>query len=259
MSSETHVWNGERAQLGQWRDLEGVAVMTVRPGDLPPTPAFVHHCCGSLRDAGFRTVVTPALSPAEVGPYLQAGFTEREQLHVLICELGTKAGRPHLSPTLGGVEFRRSRASDLPATLAVDHSAFDRFWSFDRDALLEACGATPQSRFRVAAAGSSPVLAARGFAPADIVGYCITGRSRYQGFLQRLAVAPQAQGLGIGRELVSDAMRWLARRRSRSCVVNTQESNQRARVLYESCGFTIAPAGLFVLEHDLVADRDAVI
>lgn len=258
MPPETHVWNGERAHLGQWRDLEGVAVITVRPGDLPPSPAFVHHCCASLRDAGFRVVVTPALSPAEVGPYIQAGFTEREQLHVLISDLAAPETKARPSPNLGGVEFRRSRASDLPATLAVDHSAFDRFWSFDREALLEACGATPQCRFRVATAGSSPLLAQQGFATSDVVGYCITGRSRQQGFLQRLAVAPAAQGLGIGREMVWDAVRWLARRRSRSCVVNTQESNVRARILYESCGFTIAPAGLFVLELDLAAERDAV-
>lgn len=254
-----HVWNGERAQLGQWRDLDGVAVITVRPGDLPPSPAFVHHCCDSLRDAGFRVVVTPALSPAEIGPYLEAGFREREQLHVLICDLQRPPQRGRGQPPPPGVEYRRSRATDLPATLAVDHAAFDRFWSFDRDALLEACGATPQSRFRVAVDATNPVLAERGFAPGDVVGYCITGRSRYQGFLQRLAVAPQAQGLGIGRELVWDAVRWLARRRSRSCVVNTQETNERARVLYETCGFSIAPAGLYVLEHDLVADRGAVI
>lgn len=259
MPPEMHVWNGERAQLGQWRDLEGVAVIAVRPGDLPPSPAFVHHCCGSLRDAGFRVVVTPALSPAEVDPYLQAGFHEREQLHVLTCDLQapSRIGRGPHPPS--GIEYRRSRPVDLPATLAVDHAAFDEFWCFDRDALLEACGATPQSRFRVAAAGTNPALADRGFAPTDVVGYCITGRSRYQGFLQRLAVAPPAQGMGIGRELVWDAVRWLSRRRSRSCVVNTQESNERARVLYESCGFSIAPAGLYVLERDLVADRDAVI
>ncbi|MFN8105650.1 MAG: GNAT family N-acetyltransferase [Acidimicrobiia bacterium] len=259
MPPEMHVWNGERAQLGQWRDLEGVGVIAVRPGDLPPSPAFVHHCCSSLCDAGFRMVVTPALSPAEVGPYVQAGFHEREQLHVLVCDISGLPQRHRPVSPPAGIEYRRERVADLPATLAVDHAAFDDFWSFDSDALAEACNATPQSRFRVAAAGSNTVLGDRGFAPTDVVGYCITGRSRYQGFLQRLAVTPAAQGLGIGREFVWDAMRWLARRRARSCVVNTQESNVRARVLYESCGFSIAPAGLYVLERELVAHRDAVV
>lgn len=262
MPPEMHVWKGERAQLGQWRDLEGVGVIAVRPGDLPPSPAFVQHCCMSLRDAGYRVVVTPALSPAEIGPFQHAGFREREQLHVLIRDLGGAPPRSHprsRGAGFGGVEFRRSRPTDLAGTLAVDHAAFDDFWCFDSDALLEACGATPQSRFRVATAGSNEVLAERGFAPGDVVAYCITGRSRYQGFLQRLAVAPAAQGLGIGREFVADAVRWLTRRRSRSCVVNTQETNRRARVLYESCGFSLAPAGLYVLERDLVGDRDAVV
>lgn len=259
MPPEMHVWNGERAQLGQWRDLDGVGVITVRPGDLPPSSAFVHHCCKSLHDAGFRVVVTPALSPAEVGPYVQAGFREREQLHVLVCDLTRPPPRHQPMATSAGIDYRRSRAADLPATLAVDHAAFDEFWSFDSGALAEACDATPQTRFRVATAGANVVLAERGFAPADVVGYCITGRSRYQGFLQRLAVAPGAQGIGIGHELVWDAVRWLTRRRARSCVVNTQETNSRARILYESCGFSIAPAGLYVLERELVAHRDAVV
>jgi len=259
MPAELHTWRGERAHLGRWRDLDGVGVIATRPGDIAPTPGFVEHCCAWLRSAGYHVVVTPALTPGEIGPYVKAGFVLRERLHVLVHDLASPLGRIRSVRTPQGLTFGRARPADLEATLDVDRAAFDGFWRFDRDALTEACTATPQSRFRVAfvdGAGAGP-WRQLGYAEGDIVGYCITGRSRYQGFLQRLAVAPGAQGRGLGRELVWDAVKWLGRRRVRSCVVNTQESNVRARELYETCGFVLAPSGLHVLTRDLTTHPDA--
>ncbi len=242
MPSKLHVWNGERAHVGRWRELTGIAVIAPLPGAVPLSPEFIEQCCSVLRDDGYDRVVTPALAQNELMPFMQAGFTTREQLFVLTHNLhGLRV------PRLDGITLRRSRSSDLARTLSVDAQAFDDFWRFDSESLGEACTATPQTRFRVAVSERRLENDARSLPAGLVLGYCIAGRSRHQGFLQRLAVAPEAQGLGIGSALVWDALGWLFRRRSRTRIVNTQESNRRAMALYKACGFVESPTGLHVL------------
>ena len=84
-----------------------------------------------------------------------------------------------------------------------------------------------------------------------IVGYAITGRAGRRGYLQRLAVAQDQTGRGIGRALVSDGLRWLRRRGAQRCLVNTQVGNERALDLYERIGFRREPVGLAVLARRL--------
>jgi ribosomal protein S18 acetylase RimI-like enzyme len=243
MSTELQVHNGERAHVGQWRELDGVGVIAPPPGEASPGVATIGHFCDVLGTEGYRSVVTPALTSTELVPFLQAGFVTREQLHVLVHDLRTITD----APPPRDMTLRRARNSDVAPSLAVDRTAFDAFWRFDRASLLEACAATPQARYRVAVTNHT----SDGVDAGTVVGYCITGRSRSQGFLQRLAVDPRFAGRGIGSALVLDCLQWLHRRRSRSCIVNTQEANTRAVALYRRHGFTMAQSGLFVLTRPL--------
>ena len=102
----------------------------------------------------------------------------------------------------------------------VDRAAFPPFWQFDAHGLDEALRATPRTRFR-AAVGP-------GEGGAAVVGYAICGRSGSRGFVQRLAVHPDAHRQGIGRGLLLDGLRWMRRRGVRRAVVNTQLGNDAA-------------------------------
>ena len=124
--------------------------------------------------------------------------------------------------------------------VAIDHAAFPPFWRFERTAIDDALRATPTSRVRVAVdAGDEPV------------GYAIAGRAGRRGYLQRLAVSPNEQGHGYGRDLVVDALSWMAARGAHDAVVNTQTDNQRALDLYVRLGFRRQPEGLAVLGRHL--------
>ncbi len=81
----------------------------------------------------------------------------------------------------------------------------------------------------------------------DPVGYLVTGRAGARGYLQRLAVDPAQQRLGIGTALVVDGLRWLRRHGVQRAVVNTQESNTGALAMYEHLGFRRQAVGLSVL------------
>ena len=222
-------WGAGRLRVGPWRGDDRVAYLAP-VGDGPaPTPDTVRRAVAGLADRGYREAVTAALGPLEAQGFLLAGFEVHERLHLLARDLRDLPASPP-------VPLRRGRHRDRPAVLAVDARAFSAFWRLDDAGLDEALAATPTSRFRVTEVDGA------------VVGYAVTGRAGRRGFLQRLAVEPEREGLGLGRALVLDGLGWLRRRGVERVVVNTQEANQRALALYEQLGVRRQNAGLAVLK-----------
>jgi ribosomal protein S18 acetylase RimI-like enzyme len=148
--------------------------------------------------------------------------------------------RRGLEPIPPGRPLRRVGQRHRDEVLAVDRAAFMEFWQFDALGLTDALRATPSVRFRMAVSG-------RG----GVDGYAICGRSGPRGFVQRLAVHPDAQGQGTGRRLLLDGLHWMRRRGVTRAVVNTQTGNDRALDLYLQTGFREEPTGLSVLSAGL--------
>ncbi|CAB4606588.1 unannotated protein [freshwater metagenome] len=229
--TDTITGHADRMRIGPWRGDPGLALLSPTPG-APPSPEALHRAVLSIADAGYRAVLTPALTFPEQPVFLEYGFSVHERLHLLRHDLFDlpSATAPH---TL----IRRGRSRDIDAVLELDGLAFDRFWRFDLNGLLDARHATPRSRFRVACVRNR------------VVGYHVAGLARRLGYLQRLAVHPDFHGRGIGTALVGDALSWCRRRGCESVLVNTQEINQRAHSLYQHLGFTDEPTGLAVLDY----------
>jgi ribosomal protein S18 acetylase RimI-like enzyme len=225
----------QRLRVGPWRGDHRIALLAPLAGG-PPTPEVIRDACDVLTGRGYREVLTGALATTEQQGFLSSGFTVRDELHLLTHDLLAVPAPP------AGVRLRRGARRDRPRALAVDGLAFPGFWRLDDRGFLEAMTATHTARFRVALLDGS------------VAGYCITGRAGSRGYLQRLAVAPALQGRGLGRALVVDALRWLARRHATQVVVNTQVGNERALALYQALGFRLQPTGLAVLGRHLVPE-----
>jgi GNAT superfamily N-acetyltransferase len=228
-------WGRERVRTGPWRGDHSVAFLAPLPNAPLPSAEFVRRCLRTLADRGFTRVVTAALSPLEQGGFLAAGFEITERLHLLACDLDT------IPPVAPGLSLHRVGWHIRPAVLEVDRAAFAPFWQFDGHGLEEALRATPRTRFRAAVAPEG----------GGVLGYAICGRSSQRGFVQRLAVHPEAQRRGIGRGLLLDGLYWMRRRGVRRAVVNTQLGNDAALSLYHQTGFRREPAGLSVLSTGL--------
>ena len=222
----------DRFRVGPWHAEDGVAYVAVPPQVGPLSATGIDALIRHLRASDYRNVLTAALREQDLGPFLDAGFRERERLEVLGHDL-----RSILIPS-SHQQLRRPRPGERSTVLAIDTTAFDHGWRLDRDGLAEAVAATARTRFRVAIVEGP-------------IGYAICGRSEDMGYLQRLAVAPSAQRSGIATALVADALHWLRRRGARRCLVNTQRSNVAALTLYERCGFVREPSQLVVLERAL--------
>ena len=182
-------------------------------------------------DPAAGPVVTSALSPVEQEPFTSFGFVERESLHLLRHDFSS---RPPW--TRNRLRIRSARRRDLDRVLDIDHASFDDFWRFDRAALLSARRATPVHRYVTARLDK------------EVVGYAITGVAGSTSYLQRLAVDPGARRLGVGSQLVHDAIEWAIGRGTLAMLVNTQKRNEGAVQLYRSLGFQLDDHQLKVLE-----------
>jgi len=228
-------WGKECARTGPWRADGSVAFLVPVPDGAALSAEFVRRCLRVLADQGFQLVVTGALSPAEQRGFLEAGFDVHEHLHLLV--LGPNV---HIPPVPPGPSIRRAGAVRRRGVLAVDAASFAPFWRLDHAGLKEALGATQHRRLRV-------VLGVK----RKVVGYAICGASGGRGFVQRLAVLPEAQGHGIGKRLLLDGVHWLRGLNVREIAVNTQFGNDTALALYRKVGFRDDPAGLSVLSAGL--------
>lgn len=235
MTAATHVSaDGVQLRVRPWRSRPDTAEIAAHPAGAVVPPRLVLDAVEEARRLGYLRVVTPALPPFEVRPFVDAGFTVREHLHLLGHDL---LDLPSAPPA----RLRRVRRRDRDRVLEIDAAAFEPFWQLDERGLDDAVRATPSSRFRISTDGS---------------GYALVGRAGDRGYVQRLAVVPDAEGRGLGTALVVDGLAWLRRWRVREVLVNTQDRNTRAVRLYQHLGFRMRPGGLAVLQLDLAGPTD---
>ena len=201
---------------------------------LPPSPT-IRVWLHELRANGFASVRFGALPEAMADTLVRQGFEPLQQLHLLDLSL---VGW-HEPEQRSDSHTRKLRAREHSVAARIDNQAFGSAWAIDETGIAESCAATPYHRSRVVDVDGV------------ISGYAICGRADHEGFLQRLAVHPAAQGQGIGSALVTDSLRWMKRHRLTRAIVNTHIDNAGALSLYQGIGFRILPHGLVVLRRTL--------
>ncbi|MDQ6928155.1 MAG: GNAT family N-acetyltransferase [Actinomycetota bacterium] len=226
----------ERLRAGTWRGDQRIAYLAPVPNAPPPSASFVRHCLRQLSAQGYSSVVTAAIAPSESHAFIALGFEEHERLRLLTHDL-------HALPALTAAPApRQVHLDDWGGVLAVDAASFPPFWQLDQVGLRQAVAATPAARLRTITSPESP----------EVAGYAITGRAGREGYVQRLAVRPEYQGRGLGRDLALDGLHWLRRRRVRRAIVNTQTGNEAALSFYRHLGFRFAPSDLVVFRRSLI-------
>jgi ribosomal protein S18 acetylase RimI-like enzyme len=232
--------NGEAVVVESRRtNGENWAVVLPQPSSDPLTGSFITSATGVARQlfGSEVRVLSPALTAEESVAFTRAGYRVRSNLHLLVLDLerNPTPARQRLRATVVATYRRHDEA----AVLRTDLLAFGSGSEMDSHELASAFLATPHSRLRVARINGV------------VAGFVLFGRADRRGYLQRLAVHPEAQGRGIARLLIADGLRWCRHRRVQRVVVNTEHGNDRALGLYQSLGFTLSATGLQVMEHRL--------
>jgi ribosomal protein S18 acetylase RimI-like enzyme len=172
-----------------------------------------------------KPVLSPAVLPHRAELWKQAGYEVAESLLLFEHDL-RRLSRPQ-------VEVEKTNGSEDLNLL--DREAFSSRWRMGRAGLRESLEATPRHIVYKVADGDG------------LAGFAIAGVGLGIAYLQRLAVAPRAEGRGVGSSLVAASLLWARRHGAGSLLVNTQRTNTRAAALYERCGFRPVAGGLAVL------------
>ena len=127
------------------------------------------------------------------------------------------------------VETRAAEPADIAAVLEIERRSFSDPWS---PAAFRSAMTAPHVYFLVAV----------GREPQRLLGYLVAWFAADEGEIANIAVAPSARQLGVGRQLLDDALQAARARRVASVYLEVRESNRAARTLYVSRGF--APVGV---------------
>jgi ribosomal protein S18 acetylase RimI-like enzyme len=135
--------------------------------------------------------------------------------------------------------FLRRRAAVINTVLDIDRLAFGDEWHLDEETFQDALKATRRVRLFTSRRNG------------EIEGFVLVGATGQTGFIQRLAVHPDARRTGAASRLIAAAVEWSFRAGCTNTVVNTEGSNEPALGLYRSIGFIDMNHGLTVLERSL--------
>jgi ribosomal protein S18 acetylase RimI-like enzyme len=147
-----------------------------------------------------------------------------------------RAGRlPSPPATASPARLRPARSSEGEVVLGLNSAAFAPIWRYDSSVILSWLLTADHA-----------VLAETEAKPA---GFGLTTASRDSEYAQlvRIAIAPQLQGRGIGRQVVVDAIHYAGESGAGGLSLNTQASNMISRRLYEGLGFRLTGHTLNVL------------
>jgi len=167
----------------------------------------------------------------------QVQFYELSRPHRQVNQRFARAGPAVLRP---------ADSNDLDSLAVLDAAAFPPLWHFGQKDMFELF---LRSRMTIAMQGEGDKEVA------EIVGYAAAiANSDEELQLARLAVRPDLQRAGIGRQLLADVVTYAASERYERIILNTQADNERSQRLYRSAGFRPVGRSLPVLTR-LIGER----
>ncbi len=201
-------------------DLDRAATLRLERGSAD----FVRACADRLFELGAPAVWSSPVHNHGRGVWEGAGFSPGRQLLLMERSLARPITEARIAVRTGLID----------EAAPIDRQAFDADWQIGRMGLQDALTATVRSRLLVSE-------------PKPVQGFAIVGVTGSTGYLQRIAVAPEHGGRGVGRELLRASMMWARSAGARAMLLNTQPENERAVSLYRSEGFMTLPDRLNVL------------
>ena len=136
-----------------------------------------------------------------------------------------KTGLDSQPPGDRQVLVRSATPDDVAQVMILDKMAFEPFWQLNEGIISR----------RVYECPCFLVAELEGF----LVGYLLAEQRDQRAYISRLAVAPAARRRGIGTCLIREALGPMRGQGLVQALVNTQQSNLRARRLYEKLGFQL--------------------
>ena len=120
---------------------------------------------------------------------------------------------------------RSMRPADLTEVMLIERRSFSAPWE---ESTFRGLMRRPSASLLVAEDGG------------EVAGFSVMWFAADEGELGDIAVLPELRGQGIGRLLLRESIVVAATRGTRSLYLEVRETNDGARGLYESVGFSVA-------------------
>ncbi|GAA1405162.1 MULTISPECIES: GNAT family acetyltransferase [Oerskovia] len=154
------------------------------------------------------------------------------------------------SLTVGGVAFHEITDDDVEQVVALwEACGLARPWNDPRLDVADVRTA-PSSTILVARTGAPGAPGAPGREAGAVVATAMAGFDGHRGWIYYVAVAPDLQGTGLGRDAVVAAEAWLAAQGVRKVRLMVRSTNTQVLGFYERLGY--ADTECTVLGRDLV-------
>lgn len=223
---ERSAWHPESQEfilVSPWRHREETAILAEISGVRHIRP-LINAVFAQCRYQGATVVLTAEMHERQRPRFWQSvGMQPVEK--IIALSLSPVRLRRDQPDRLAFKRVSPGDESDLDILLALDHAAFPWLWWNTRDEFVFYLGLTDVEVYLA-------VLENR------VVGY--VGMTRYRGWghLDRVAIAPEQQGKGFGREAVDFSIARGQELGFSSLSLSTQEENWQSRAVYKRAGFT---------------------
>ena len=217
-----------------WADLALAAVATDQPvGKI--LASLLESALPALRGQGITGATCLASEGWLRDGLAAAGFVQVDRV------MGYAHGFGHNGPLPPPIaEIRAAGSPDFEPVLAINAAAFEPFWRYDDTTVLS----------WLLTSDHAAVAEVDG----ELAGFALTSvnvETEYA-YLIRIATLPAFQGLGVGKQLVADALAYARTTRASGLALNTQASNTVSRRLYESLGFRPTSQALSVMVYPVM-------
>ncbi len=241
----------------QGRALRGVLLIDPRRGEVGEARLLVVHDDADLMQFGAEVLPLAERRLAHRGTRWLSFSSPDDWLLELLASHGYRLkdrvityARQGLGLDAQGnpdVAVQSALPEHLPGMLAVDSAAFEPFWRLDGDTMRRALD---EDAYVLVALGTPPLpvlgerVGERGLGP--VIGYLVADVWEARAHIVRLAVASEHQGRGVATRLIAELFRRMAPggdlrevggQGVREVTLNTQDTNERSRLLYERLGF----------------------
>ncbi len=219
---------GEILELsGPGRGFHGLLPAARRDTQWPERRAqLISALLRGMQGRGSRlAIISEREAERNLPPYLPLGFELIEDV-VYYRKPDLQIPRPGDRLTLRALRF-----GDIPALVRLEQQVFPWLWWYGDDEWY-------------VITMLSDVETNLAYLDGQLVGYETHTVRGFNGHLDRLGIAPSAQGRHLGEELLLRATRRIAELGGRDVGLSTQRANVRARHLYEKHGFHQASRAL---------------
>ena len=165
-------------------------------------------------------------------PWIEAGWKISKELYLYKHHFSGKGPK---NITNKEFQIQKLHQDHFAEIVSLDKEIFETYWRSSRLSLLDTLKSCREAIFYTYKEESG------------VLAYAIVGVTMRSSFLQRFAVHPKRQGVGIGSLMIENVLKDMNRRKMISMKLNTQPENKAAQRLYEKNSFILSNKRLLIM------------